>query len=350
MTPISEKSASQAEVRFQGRKPIQKLSRIFSFKSQNSFDGSENASPEDKFGLFEFHPESPECCIDVIAVHGLGGHHERTWTWNPVGSTGEKPCVWLRDLLPSEIPNARILSFGYSSAVAFSKSIGDISTFAEQLLSLTLRERASENQRSRPVVFVAHSLGGIVVKKALEYAQQRRDQRPECLELLKSIKGILFMGTPHGGSNSALYGGMCADMLKAACLGTRTNSALIKELKQGSRTLFEISKNFPYLGAHVSIYSFIETDRMDFLSQVIVTEKSARLNLVNEDVYHLNANHSTLSRDLISEDLSTLDFWHRILKNAAIILFPEVPKVLLGFMKVPNSINGSEVTPRSFDC
>lgn len=40
-----------------------------------------------------------------MAVHGLDGHREKTWTANGVN--------WLSDFLPSDIPNARILTWGY---------------------------------------------------------------------------------------------------------------------------------------------------------------------------------------------------------------------------------------------
>lgn len=44
----------------------------------------------------------------LIAIHGLNGHRERTWT-------ADNNVLWLRDLLPAEIPRARILTYGYDS-------------------------------------------------------------------------------------------------------------------------------------------------------------------------------------------------------------------------------------------
>jgi hypothetical protein len=41
-----------------------------------------------------------------MAVHGLNGHGETTWTT----SNGVN---WLRDLLPHDLSNARIYSWGY---------------------------------------------------------------------------------------------------------------------------------------------------------------------------------------------------------------------------------------------
>jgi hypothetical protein len=43
--------------------------------------------------------------------------------------------MWLRDFLPDQIPNARIMSYGYNSIVAFTKSVGDIDDFARDLLT-----------------------------------------------------------------------------------------------------------------------------------------------------------------------------------------------------------------------
>jgi len=43
----------------------------------------------------------------IVAIHGLDGHRENSWTI--------KNVLWLRDLLPNEIPTARILTYGYDA-------------------------------------------------------------------------------------------------------------------------------------------------------------------------------------------------------------------------------------------
>ncbi|KAH3938661.1 hypothetical protein HBH98_243260 [Parastagonospora nodorum] len=47
--------------------------------------------------------------VDIVAVHGLNGHREKTWTAGS-GVNGVDSINWLRDLLPHDLPNARILS------------------------------------------------------------------------------------------------------------------------------------------------------------------------------------------------------------------------------------------------
>ena len=52
---------------------------------------------------------SDQVFLSIVAVHGLNGHRESTWT-----AQGSQ-TNWLRDLLPVDIPNTRILSYGYNS-------------------------------------------------------------------------------------------------------------------------------------------------------------------------------------------------------------------------------------------
>ena len=93
-----------------------------------------------------------------MAVHGLGGDWERTWT-------DENGKLWLRDFLPSQLPNARIMSYGYNSQTVFSSAVTDIDDEAAMLLDRLDGEREQREERTRPIIFISHSLGGIIVKK-----------------------------------------------------------------------------------------------------------------------------------------------------------------------------------------
>lgn len=97
-----------------------------------------------------------------MAVHGLNPinkkfHAEATWT-------AENKKMWLCDFLPVRLPNARILLFGYNSNVAIETSAAGVN---DQAVNLLDRFNAQRKQVSleRPIIFVAHSLGGIVVKR-----------------------------------------------------------------------------------------------------------------------------------------------------------------------------------------
>lgn len=115
------------------------------------------APEEERFGLFELWPNTPlgettkvPTVLDIVAVHGLGGHPYKTWT--------EGQNLWLRDFLPKVVPDARVFTFGYNSAVAFGGTASKVDDFATTLLERLLQKRKQYRDHVRPVIFVRHCL------------------------------------------------------------------------------------------------------------------------------------------------------------------------------------------------
>lgn len=96
----------------------------------------------------------------LILVHGLHGGHVKTWA--TAAKTGKK-IVWPKDLLPKKQPRTRVLSFGYMGDIYDNDTIADIRDNARSLLAhIKIRRRADPD---RPIVFIAHCLGGLIVKQ-----------------------------------------------------------------------------------------------------------------------------------------------------------------------------------------
>jgi hypothetical protein len=95
----------------------------------------------------------------IIAVHGLNGHREKTWTH-------KDGIFWPKDLLPCKIPNARIMIWGYDANTHSSDRVSAqyLYDHAKVLASDLSLQRRLTNSEKRPILFVAHSLGGIIVK------------------------------------------------------------------------------------------------------------------------------------------------------------------------------------------
>ena len=208
-------------------------------------------------GLFELSSNETVKTIDVVAVHGLQGDAYKTWEH-------DNGSLWLRDFLPADMPNARIMTFGYDSAVAFSKSVARIEDKALELLNHLSAKRppATPGGPSKPIVFICHSLGGIVVKRALILAHER-DSNLDYKDILDNTRGIAFMGVPHQGSDSARWASFGANLLKSASMGTSTNTALVSNLVKGSTTLANISNQFVDRARDMMIYTFYETKRLN---------------------------------------------------------------------------------------
>lgn len=98
--------------------------------------------------------------------------------------------MWLKDLLLPKLPNAHVMTFGYNADTSGSTSIGGVRDNARKLLELLKDEREdnvcldsalpvvspfqeanSEQEGSqRPIVFLGHSLGGIIIKQVDPYS------------------------------------------------------------------------------------------------------------------------------------------------------------------------------------
>lgn len=75
------------------------------------------------------------------------------------------------------------MTFGYDSVVFMSHSTSGVADFAIDLLERIRLNRQSAAEANRDIVFVCHSLGGIVCKKALVIAHER----PEYLVFVESF-------------------------------------------------------------------------------------------------------------------------------------------------------------------
>ncbi len=85
--------------------------------------------------------------IDVVAVHGIRGDPFDTW------AAEKSKCLWLRDLLPKELPGARIFSFGYDARIKDSLSVEGVRDFALELLNELNVNRQKVCKARHPITF-----------------------------------------------------------------------------------------------------------------------------------------------------------------------------------------------------
>lgn len=162
-------------------------------------------------------------------VHGLTGDREKTWT-----SPSTSIC-WPRDLLASSLPPVRILTFGYDAYVFRLQSQISILRIAEHshdLLNALAGVRNTADEKSRPIIFVAHSLGGLVCKDGIRLA--KNSPEPDLHKIWESTRGIIFNGTPHAGSELAKRAKIPATLLG---LVRRSDPNLLSVLDTDSEVL-----------------------------------------------------------------------------------------------------------------
>ncbi|KFY17537.1 hypothetical protein V492_00596 [Pseudogymnoascus sp. VKM F-4246] len=274
----------------------------------------------DADGSYEFHGEA---AVDIIAVHGLAGSYSTSWS---VEEKDGNQYHWLKEKLPKDIPIARILNFEYDSEWYADPSHVDLDECGAQLLRAIVQDRRHQGElaecpsrRKRPIIFIGHSFGGLVIKQALLYASQThgganvatRGANPSIraaeyrnnLDLLACTAGIIFLGTPHRGSNFSWLAK--AKMRAGSVVGYSTNPDLIDLLNSDSPLLTHVRKAFTRLQHsdklnNLQLYCYFEQKEMDLVKMVVVSQDSACL--PGAQVRGLPLNHKELNKFQRGED------------------------------------------------
>jgi len=190
--------------------------------------------------------------IDIVAVHGLNGHRETTWT------DEKSRTLWLRDLLPHRFPNARILTFGYDADTLKLSEVSHLSLndHGTSLIVELLRFRRNPETKRRPIIFLAHSLGGIVIKHALVTCDSARQGYNEEYRSIKlSTYGVVFFGTPHAGANGAEFQAVLNNIVRIFVPG---NSKILQLLKRDSDYLRYLTELYSPISSHFKTVFFWE--------------------------------------------------------------------------------------------
>ncbi|GFF49854.1 protein SERAC1 [Aspergillus udagawae] len=251
-------------------------------------------------GLTQVYCTKEKPLVDIVFVHGLNGHPYNTW------STKEPPVFWPADLLPNllEPCKVRILTYGYNANVtAFTDgaSKDHIHQHAETLASTLAANRNLRQCPDRPIIFVCHSLGGLVVKRALIYCRSVSNEKIEHLRsIFVSTYGILFLGTPHNGSDVAKWGVLLQNICSAVLPKKFMESSpqLIKALRTNNETLQNINSLFADIMGRFHLYFFHETRSTDVKGtrELIVDESSAAPYFEGVERMGIEADHSHMCK------------------------------------------------------
>lgn len=275
-------------------------------------------------GVKELYPldkSDVEPEIDIVFVPGLGAHPEDSWKSESTGFN------WTTDGLVRDFPRARILLYMYESAWTGSLKVKQFMSNIAMTLLNGLRSKREGAVQRRPIVFIGHSMGGLVVAKAITIADSRRDKFPVMFE---AIAAAIFFGTPFNGAPVASVAAMYAYLAEKA--GTASTSKLLDLMKPGDEGLRELKHEFMRLVGKLSpkidLLCFYEEQPTDFgkmaglpdlfgMSKLVipksyadfVSRDSATLPGVEEQ--GLARNH----RDLVKFDGPKDDQWNQFVKD-----------------------------------
>ncbi|CAL4912957.1 unnamed protein product [Urochloa decumbens] len=177
--------------------------------------------------------------MDVVFVHGLRGGPFNSWRIADDKSSttkaglvesidedaGKEGTCWPREWLATDFPQARFFTLKYKTNLT---QWTGASLPLQEVSSMLLRKMVAAGIGSRPVIFVTHSMGGLVVKQLLYQAKLNNYDN-----FLNNTVGLVFYSCPH-------FGSKLADMPWRMGLVFRPAPS-IGELRSGSPRLVELN-------------------------------------------------------------------------------------------------------------
>ncbi|PFH59149.1 hypothetical protein XA68_12752 [Ophiocordyceps unilateralis] len=236
-------------------------------------ESSHDASPYEDMqqGVKLLHPSDEQQClktkIDVVLVPGLGANPEKSW----MSAKGD--FNWPTDPkgLVGDNADARILLHMYESAWQGQRKVNQSISNAAGSLLQGLAALSPPNGKSRkPIVFVGHSMGGLVIAKAVTLMKREAQRWPNMLE---HVAGAIFFGTPFRGADSAVWAGIWAK-LNNSVFAKDLKSQLLDLMDPRASGIHELRNEFNQLATTLQppiklccFWEQEETDPSDFVGQ-----------------------------------------------------------------------------------
>ncbi|VVP43815.1 hypothetical protein PS862_05027 [Pseudomonas fluorescens] len=249
-----------------------------------------------------------EIVADVLFVHGVGGNYLDTW--HPPGKAEDFWPSWLS----ADIENVRVFSLGYPASVTMWSSNSSSMGILERSRNI-LEYLTAHGIGARPTIFIAHSLGGLMVKQLLQTADTMNIEkwRP----LVSNTRAIVFLATPHTGAS-------LSDLAsRLSFLSLPSN--VTKEMAHGSAYLQNLGEWFRQNVARMSITvaAYHETSKTG--PTVVVDSVSANPGIVGCVPIGVDGNHLSICKPLERNDLVYQSVSKLVRETVSAFLRPNKP-------------------------
>ncbi len=242
-------------------------------------NNNQNNTPQQEVGLFPVIPgrepgiamnQEPSLKGDIIFVHGLGGHQWNTWHWQQQNDSSRKVDdswpFWLAK--NPELKELNVWTFGYDSS-----QLGQSPPLLEQA-ELLLNCLRAKQIGQKPLFFITHSLGGLVVKTMLRLDQDRKDSPNNNTQTVLNTKGIVFLGTPHNGSVLASFAQILPRLLV---------SSTAEVLIPSDERLRDLNRWYQIYAPRLKIGTLPFYEMRDTWGVRVVDQASANPNVTNQE-------------------------------------------------------------------
>jgi len=199
----------------------------------------------------------------------------------------------MQDLFPHSKYHARRLIYEYDAERLMAPggvAAESIYDEAVGLINHLNADRELVDAQSRPIIFICHEFGGLLVKRALAYSHSRSDAKIEHLRFIfRSTYAILFMSTPHTGFKKQSLIMFHGDSQAGP-------SQFTLSLLENSETLQEITDQFAPLRRSFHVSNFWEQKQTTYGNNSLYVVERDSAAPVWEDAVRggINATHSEM--------------------------------------------------------
>jgi predicted alpha/beta hydrolase family esterase len=226
---------------------------------------------------------------DVIFVHGLGGDAIETWHHNSsLKTTDNKPDdnFWFT-WLSQEPWKIGIWTFGYEAEP--SKWKGQTMPLFDQASNL-LEWIESRELGNNQLMFITHSMGGLLVKEMLRTAKDNNKQK-----IIEQVKGIVFLATPHKGADLANYINKVSVLVRA--------SISVEELQAHNPNLRSLNDWYVQNARNLSIITKVYYETIPVSGGILVVDAdSANVGIEGVKATAIPANHIDIVKPKSKDD------------------------------------------------
>jgi pimeloyl-ACP methyl ester carboxylesterase len=217
---------------------------------------------------------------DVVFVHGLDGDGMDTWTSNVDGR-----FYWPEEL-GKDLEDVGVWVVNYEAQIT--EWVGHTMPIQAQSQAL-LNALKNNGIGERRVVFIGHSLGGILIKQILEDSRDLGIN--EWTDISTRTKGVIFLGTPNTGADLATLLGFMQR------LGIAVRASVTQEqLRRNAPVLMRLNSWYRNNVERLEILTeaFYETQK--YRGQLVVDQTSADPGIPNRPAIAVTANHVTICK------------------------------------------------------
>ncbi|KAI0546750.1 hypothetical protein F4679DRAFT_404901 [Xylaria curta] len=258
-------------------------------------------------------PGYNETTVDIIAVPCIGASPTDTWARDPLsegyfqfpptseldkyatvkelpGSSVLTPTIdhvlpkanhlWIRQGIRKEVSKARVMLYRHrrlDEGMTIQKAADDL---LQQVINIR-----SGLKKARPIFFICHSIGGLVVKSALVKAKKHEELKT----LVYDCHGITFFATPHRGSSYLSMYHLRESIQQLLFLERPLPRSITDELRLGYRPLLKLHDAFTDIASELRLWTFYET----------VDSQLSGLGMSDNDEVHFGAPITSIKSGLI---------------------------------------------------